>query len=113
MGDAEHMRRAIKLAEGVRGSTTPNPWVGAVVVPADGSSTFEGATAAPGGLHAEAQALELAGGAARGSTLFTTLEPCVHFGRTPPCTDAIITAGVARVVIGVEDPDTQVAGQGI
>jgi len=112
MGDAEHMRRAIELAAGVRGTTTPNPWVGAVVVPADGTSTFEGATAPPGGQHAEAQALSLAGDAARGSTLFTTLEPCVHFGRTPPCTDAIIEAGVARVVIGLQDPDTNVAGRG-
>jgi diaminohydroxyphosphoribosylaminopyrimidine deaminase/5-amino-6-(5-phosphoribosylamino)uracil reductase len=107
------MRRAIELAEAVRGTTTPNPWVGCVVVPADGSPTFEGATAPPGGPHAEATALALAGDQARGATLFTTLEPCVHFGRTPPCTDGIIAAGVTRVVIAVEDPDPHVAGKGV
>ncbi len=114
MDEAVHMRRAIELAEAVRGLTTPNPWVGCVIVPtSDGALTFEGATAPPGGLHAEAQALSLAGDAARGSTLFTTLEPCVHHGRTPPCTDAIIEAGVTRVVIGIEDPDAHVAGRGV
>jgi diaminohydroxyphosphoribosylaminopyrimidine deaminase/5-amino-6-(5-phosphoribosylamino)uracil reductase len=113
MDDAEHMRRAIELAESVRGTTSPNPWVGSVIVPPGaGSTTFEGATAPPGGRHAEAQALALAGDQARGSTLFTTLEPCVHHGRTPPCTDAIIKAEVARVVIGIEDPDANVAGRG-
>jgi diaminohydroxyphosphoribosylaminopyrimidine deaminase/5-amino-6-(5-phosphoribosylamino)uracil reductase len=111
MDEATHMRRAIELAEAVRGTTTPNPWVGAVVVTPDGTA-FEGATAPPGGPHAEAQALAQAGDRARGSTLFTTLEPCVHFGRTPPCTDAIISAGVARVVVAVEDPDANVAGRG-
>jgi diaminohydroxyphosphoribosylaminopyrimidine deaminase/5-amino-6-(5-phosphoribosylamino)uracil reductase len=113
MPDAEHMQQAIEVAEAVRGTTSPNPWVGAVVVSAAGDVIGQGATAPPGGAHAEVQALAQAGDGARGATLFSTLEPCVHHGRTPPCTDAIITAGVARVVIAVEDPDTQVAGRGI
>jgi diaminohydroxyphosphoribosylaminopyrimidine deaminase/5-amino-6-(5-phosphoribosylamino)uracil reductase len=114
MDDVHHMRRAIAVAEEVRGSTSPNPWVGCVLVPADPhSTTFEGATAPPGGPHAEVVALTRAGPAAKGATLFTTLEPCVHQGRTPPCTAALIKAGVARVVIGLEDPDPQVAGRGI
>ncbi len=112
MDDVHHMRRAIAVAETVRGSTSPNPWVGCVIVPADPGTTFEGATAPPGGPHAEIAALAQAGDQAKGATLFTTLEPCVHQGRTPPCTAAIIEAGVARVVIGLEDPDLQVAGQG-
>jgi len=117
MDDAVHMRRAMALAAGVRSSTAPNPWVGCVIVPRPfgtaAATTFEGATAAPGGHHAEASALVAAGAAARGATLYVTLEPCGHHGRTPPCTDAVITAGVARVVVGVEDPDPQVAGRGI
>ncbi len=80
----------------------------------DPSSVFEGATSPPGGPHAEITALaRAADGHARGATLYTTLEPCVHHGRTPPCTDAIVAAGVARVVIGIEDPDPQVAGRGV
>jgi diaminohydroxyphosphoribosylaminopyrimidine deaminase/5-amino-6-(5-phosphoribosylamino)uracil reductase len=95
--------------------TTPNPWVGCVVVAADGVETFEGATTPPGGAHAEVVALEaaVAGGSARSATLYSTLEPCVHHGRTAPCTDAIIEAGVARVVVGVPDPDARVSGRGI
>ena len=112
--DAEHMRRAIDLGDSVRGITSPNPWVGSIVVSARNPNlTFGGATAPPGGPHAEIAALSRAGAThARGGTLFTTLEPCAHTGRTPPCTDAIIEAGVARVVIGVEDPDPLVAGRG-
>ena len=102
------MRRAIELAATVRGATSPNPWVGAFLEP-----DYEGATSPPGGPHAEVHALRSAGTAARGATLFTTLEPCSHVGRTPPCVDAILEAGVARVVVGVEDPDSQVAGRGI
>ena len=117
MDDAVHMRRAMALAAGVRSSTAPNPWVGCVIVtPPFGTAaptTFEGATAPPGGPHAEAGALAAAGAAARGATLYVTLEPCGHHGRTPPCTDAVIAAGVARVVVGVEDPDPRVAGRGI
>jgi len=112
--DAVHMRRAVAVAETVRESTAPNPWVGCVVVGVDGSEvTFEGATAPPGGPHAEVTALALAGVLARGATLFTTLEPCAHQGRTPPCTDAIVAAGVTRVVIGIEDPDPAVSGRGV
>jgi diaminohydroxyphosphoribosylaminopyrimidine deaminase/5-amino-6-(5-phosphoribosylamino)uracil reductase len=117
MDDVQHMRRAMALAATVRGSTAPNPWVGCVVFPAahaSGFATFfEGATAPPGGPHAEVTALAHAGEAARGATLYVTLEPCVHHGRTPPCTDAIIAAGVSRVVVGVQDPDGRVAGRGV
>ena len=110
MDDVEHMRRALAQAATVRSTTAPNPWVGCVIVPpgpaADAGAVFAGATAPPGGPHAEAAALAAAGEAARGATLYVTLEPCAHHGRTPPCTDAIIEAGVARVVVGIEDPDT-------
>jgi diaminohydroxyphosphoribosylaminopyrimidine deaminase/5-amino-6-(5-phosphoribosylamino)uracil reductase len=109
--DLSTMRRALELAASVRASTAPNPWVGCVVVGTDGRR-YEGATQPPGGPHAEAVALATAGGAARGATLYTTLEPCAHHGRTAPCAQAIADAGVARVVIGVEDPDPQVAGRG-
>jgi diaminohydroxyphosphoribosylaminopyrimidine deaminase / 5-amino-6-(5-phosphoribosylamino)uracil reductase len=117
MDDVEYMRRAMAQAATVRSTTAPNPWVGCVVVPPGpgpaGEASFEGATAPPGGPHAEVTALAAAGEAARGATLYVTLEPCAHHGRTPPCTDAIIAAGVSRVVIGIEDPDEQVAGRGI
>lgn len=105
------MAKAIEAASAVRHLTSPNPWVGAVLV-APGGSAYTGATSPPGGLHAERHALALAGAAARGSTLVTTLEPCDHHGRTPPCTAAIIGAGVSRVVIGVLDADPQVSGAG-
>ena len=117
MDDVEHMCRAMGLAAAVRSSTAPNPWVGCVIVPPATTpgegSTFEGATAPPGGPHAEVAALTRAGDAARGATLYVTLEPCAHHGRTPPCADAIVAAGVTRVVVGVEDPDPQVAGRGL
>ena len=117
MDDVEQMRRALALAATVRTTTAPNPWVGSVVVPPDsgpdGGKVFAGATAPPGGPHAEVEALAAAGAAAKGATLYVTLEPCAHHGRTPPCSDAIIAAGVSRVVIGVEDPDERVAGRGI
>ena len=115
--DEEHMARALSLATAVRGTTAPNPWVGCVVVPAAGGSdpVFEGATAPPGGPHAEVTALAAAAsaGLARGSTLYSTLEPCSHTGRTPPCVDAIVRGGVARVVVGMLDPDPRVAGSGV
>ncbi len=113
--DREFMDRAIAAGDSVRGTTAPNPWVGCVVVSGlDPAQIFEGATAPPGGPHAEVTALAQAGKLhARGATLFTTLEPCAHHGRTPPCTDAIIAAGVRRVVVAVEDPDPQVAGKGV
>ncbi len=112
MDDLEAMERALGLAATVRSSTSPNPWVGAVVVTPDGRA-FDGATAPPGGLHAEPAALAAAGPAARGATLYSTLEPCSHHGRTPPCVDAIVSAGVRRAVVGLVDPDQQVAGRGI
>jgi diaminohydroxyphosphoribosylaminopyrimidine deaminase/5-amino-6-(5-phosphoribosylamino)uracil reductase len=111
-GDRDLMARALTLAAGVRTSTAPNPWVGAVVVAADGTE-FGGATEPPGGRHAEIVALDAAGAAARGATLATTLEPCSHHGRTPPCADAIVAAGIRRVVVAVEDPDPHVAGEGL
>jgi diaminohydroxyphosphoribosylaminopyrimidine deaminase / 5-amino-6-(5-phosphoribosylamino)uracil reductase len=109
--DEAAMVCALDLAAGVRTSTSPNPWVGAVVVTPDGTHT--GATEPPGGRHAEIVALDAAGVAARGASLVTTLEPCSHTGRTGPCADAIIDAGIARVVLAIEDPDPGVAGQGI
>jgi diaminohydroxyphosphoribosylaminopyrimidine deaminase/5-amino-6-(5-phosphoribosylamino)uracil reductase len=114
------MARALAVAETVQGRTAPNPGVGAVVVPAGppaspaaGAPRFEGATAPPGGPHAEIAALEAAGTAAEGSTLYVTLEPCAHHGRTPPCTEAIVAAGVRRVVVAVPDPDPLVDGSGL
>jgi diaminohydroxyphosphoribosylaminopyrimidine deaminase/5-amino-6-(5-phosphoribosylamino)uracil reductase len=106
------MRRALALAASVRTRTSPNPWVGALVTTADGES-FEGATAPPGGPHAEVVALQAAGDRGRGATLYTTLEPCAHHGRTPPCTGAIAAAGVGRVVVAILDPDPQVSGRGV
>jgi diaminohydroxyphosphoribosylaminopyrimidine deaminase/5-amino-6-(5-phosphoribosylamino)uracil reductase len=103
------MRRAVELAASVRGTTSPNPWVGCVIEPGG----FEGATQPPGGPHAEIVALAAAGDVARGATLVSTLEPCAHHGRTPPCVEAIVAAGVARVVIGTEDPDPLVHGRGV
>ncbi len=114
MVDEAHMARAVALAATVQGTTEPNPWVGCVIVPAGSArSTFEGATAPPGGAHAERAALAAAGDAAAGSTLYTTLEPCAHVGRTGACTRAIVEAGVSRVVVGVLDPDPLVAGRGL
>lgn len=112
--DETWMGAALELARAVRADTSPNPWVGAVVVPAAGEEPVaEGSTQPPGGAHAEVVALDLAGDTARGSTLYVTLEPCSHHGRTPPCAEAIIAAGVARVVVGVLDPDRQVWGRGV
>jgi len=113
--DERWMRRALALAAQVRTRTSPNPWVGCVLVCADGR-VVDGATSPPGGHHAEADALRqaLAAGAdVGGATAVTTLEPCSHHGRTPPCADALIDAGVTRVVVGVADPDPQVAGRGL
>ena len=106
------MRRATSRAASVRTVASPNPWVGAVIETADGR-VFEGATAEPGGPHAEAAALAAAGPAARGATLWSTLEPCAHHGRTPPCADAIVAAGVRRVVVALGDPDPRVDGAGL
>jgi diaminohydroxyphosphoribosylaminopyrimidine deaminase / 5-amino-6-(5-phosphoribosylamino)uracil reductase len=111
MRDEAAMRRAVELAASVRTQTSPNPWVGCVIV--SGASSFEGAHAGPGQAHAEAAALAAAGDAARGATLYCTLEPCSHVGRTGPCADAIVAAGVSRVVVGVLDPDPHVSGRGL
>ncbi len=99
-----YMRRALQLAEKARGMTSPIPMVGAVVV-RDGKIVGEGYHERAGGPHAEVIALREAGELAKGSTLVVTLEPCNHYGKTPPCTDAILKAGVSRVVIGIRDPN--------
>ena len=104
--------KAIALARQALGTTSPNPAVGAVVV-SSGAVVGEGFTLPPGQRHAEIGALEQAGDLARGATLYTTLEPCCHYGRTPPCTKAIIEAGVKEVRVAVIDPNPRVAGQGM
>jgi diaminohydroxyphosphoribosylaminopyrimidine deaminase/5-amino-6-(5-phosphoribosylamino)uracil reductase len=112
--DERNMKMAIDAASGVRRRTSPNPWVGCVVECLDGR-VFVGATEPPGGRHAEIVALHAArdaGADTRGATVFTTLEPCSHHGRTGPCAAALIEAGVARVVSALEDPDANVAGRG-
>lgn len=106
------MRRALELAERARGLTSPNPMVGAVVVDA-GSIVGEGFHAAAGRPHAEVEALAAAGGRAQGATLYVTLEPCAHWGRTPPCVPVVAAAGVRRVVAAIRDPNPQVAGRGL
>jgi diaminohydroxyphosphoribosylaminopyrimidine deaminase / 5-amino-6-(5-phosphoribosylamino)uracil reductase len=103
------MERALELAERGRGTTRPNPVVGAVVV-RDGDVVGEGWHERPGRPHAEVVALEAAAERARGSTLYLTMEPCSHHGRTPPCTDAVLAAGVARVVAGALDPNPTAGG---
>ena len=105
------MDLALEAARSCRLVTSPNPWVGSVVD--CGDDQFLGATSPPGGNHAEINALEAAGPRAEGADLYTTLEPCDHQGRTGPCTDAIIAAGIARVFVAVEDPDPAVWGRGI
>jgi diaminohydroxyphosphoribosylaminopyrimidine deaminase/5-amino-6-(5-phosphoribosylamino)uracil reductase len=114
--DTAAMDAAITAAAAVRCRTSPNPWVGSVVV-VEGRIVGIGATKPPGGAHAERTAMDegalAGGGSIAGGTVVTTLEPCDHEGRTGPCTDAIVAAGVARVVVAVEDPDPQVSGRGI
>src|SRR5262245_13284040 len=112
MTDEAWMRRALDLAGRGRGAVEPNPLVGAVLV-RDGACVGQGWHQRFGGPHAEVHALEAAGAAARGSTLYVTLEPCCHHGKTPPCTDAVLRAGVARVVAAMGDPYPQVAGGGL
>lgn len=106
------MRAAIALSRRALGSTWPNPAVGCVIVK-DGLPVGQGATASGGRPHAETQALAMAGAAARGATAYVSLEPCAHHGQTPPCADALIEAGIARVVIGHHDPDPRVDGAGV
>jgi len=107
------MERALLLAGRARGRTTPNPPVGAVVVTPEGVVAGTGFHERAGEPHAEVFALREAGRAARGATLYCTLEPCSHFGRTPPCVDRVLEAGVARVVAAVEDPNVRVSGGGV
>ncbi len=104
--------RAVELAERGRGTTSPNPLVGAVVV-SGGEVVGEGWHERRGQAHAEVNALRAAGERARGATLYVSLEPCTHHGATPPCTDAIVAAGVERVVVGVRDPNPTVSGGGV
>ncbi len=106
------MRRAVTLARQALGSTSPNPAVGAVIVK-DGEIVGEGYTQPPGGDHAEVVALKQAGSLAKGGTLHVTLEPCNHLGRTPPCTDAIIEAGISSAHVALRDPNPVVSGGGL
>src|SRR5882724_8919121 len=108
--DSELMLRAIELGAG--GDPTPNPHVGSVLTKTDGTIIAEGFHEAAGLDHAEVVALKQAGPLAHGSTLYVTLEPCNHHGRTPPCVDAVLAAGVTRVVIGCLDPNPFVPGGG-
>lgn len=112
MSDVEWMRAALRLADSGTGSTYPNPCVGAVIV-RRGVVVGRGRSDITGGPHAEVRALAEAGEAARGATIYVTLEPCNHRGRTPPCVDALLAAGIARVVVAIEDPAPHVAGAGI
>lgn len=95
-----------------RGRTSPNPPVGALIVK-QGEVLAEGYHKKAGGPHAEIEAIKIAGKKAKGATLVVTLEPCCHFGKTPPCTDAIIEAGIRKVLIGARDPNPKVSGRGI
>ncbi len=112
IGRTEHLKRALELAELGRATAAPNPVVGAVVVDPGGAVVGEGWHERPGGPHAEVAALAAAGERARGATLYVSLEPCAHHGRTPPCADAVIAAGIARVVVAVGDPNPKTNGQG-
>src|SRR5277367_6619075 len=110
--DAGFLREALDLAREGRAQASPNPMVGAVLV-RDGEVVGRGFHTYAGVKHAETVALAEAGEKARGATLYVTLEPCSHHGRTPPCADALIQAGVARVVAAMEDPNPLVSGQGL
>jgi diaminohydroxyphosphoribosylaminopyrimidine deaminase/5-amino-6-(5-phosphoribosylamino)uracil reductase len=112
MTDADYMDRALLLAARGRGQTSPNPMVGAVIVSPDGIIVGHGSHERAGEAHAEVQALNIAGDRARGATMYSTLEPCCHRGRTGPCVVAIAEAGVARVVAASEDPNPLVRGRG-
>ena len=109
--DESYMREALRIAEYARGRTAPNPLVGAIIV-RDGTIIASGWHRAAGEPHAEIHALRMAGELARGATLYVTLEPCAHHGRTGPCAEAVIAAGIARVVIALCDPNPLVAGRG-
>ena len=112
--DRRFMQIALRLARRGLGTTAPNPSVGAVIVDEMSGEVIARGWTQPGGRpHAETEALRRAGARARGATMYVTLEPCSHYGKTPPCADAIIQAGVARVVAGILDPDPRVAGRGV
>ncbi len=112
--DTHMMAIALRMAEQGLGQTAPNPSVGAVIArPETGELIARAVTASGGRPHAETQAIALAGGRAKGATIYVTLEPCSHHGHTGPCSDAIIAAGIKRVVVAIEDPDPRVAGRGL
>ncbi|MEM7198120.1 MAG: bifunctional diaminohydroxyphosphoribosylaminopyrimidine deaminase/5-amino-6-(5-phosphoribosylamino)uracil reductase RibD, partial [Pseudomonadota bacterium] len=110
--DQHIMATCLRLAKHQQGVTWPNPAVGCIIVK-DGAIIARGVTAKGGRPHAETQALQKAGTSAFGATLYVTLEPCAHHGQTPPCVDAIIAAKIARVVIGMTDPDPRTSGKSI
>lgn len=112
LSDIEYINRALDLAERGRGTTSPNPMVGAVVVGHDGTVVGQGYHEKAGGPHAEVRALDEAGELARGASLYLTLEPCSHTGRTGPCAERVVAAGITRVVASSEDPNPGVAGRG-
>jgi diaminohydroxyphosphoribosylaminopyrimidine deaminase/5-amino-6-(5-phosphoribosylamino)uracil reductase len=112
MPDLQHMQAALALARRGLGNVWPNPAVGCVLVK-DGQVVGRGWTQPGGRPHAEVEALRRAGGRARGATAYVTLEPCCHWGKTPPCTDAFIEAGIARAVVALRDPDPRVNGEGL
>lgn len=111
--DEIHLAAAFALGRRNLGDTWPNPAVGAVVLDADGRVAGRGWTQRGGRPHAETEALRRAGERAKGGTLYVTLEPCSHHGKTPPCAEAVVTAGIARVVVPIEDPNPVVAGAGL
>jgi diaminohydroxyphosphoribosylaminopyrimidine deaminase / 5-amino-6-(5-phosphoribosylamino)uracil reductase len=110
--DVAHMTRALRIAERGRGRTSPNPMVGALIVDDDGAVVGRGYHKAAGGPHAEVHALEDAGPRARGATLYCTLEPCSHTGRTGPCAHRVVEAGIRRAVVAIGDPNPRVHGRG-
>ena len=112
MTDEYYMREALRVAANARGRTSPNPLVGAVIV-RQGRIVASGWHREAGTPHAEIHALRMAGDLAKGATLYVTLEPCAHYGRTGPCAKAVAEAGIARAVIAMQDPNPLVAGKGI
>src|SRR5262245_40194386 len=111
--DLEFMQMALRLARRGLGNVSPNPTVGCVIVDGKGDVVGRGWTQRGGRPHAETEALGRAGVHAKGATVYATLEPCAHHGKTPPCAEALIKAGVSHVVTAIEDPDSRVSGRGI
>ena len=111
--DKRWMRAAIAQSRHAEGRTNSNPPVGCVILDKSGRLCAAAHTGMGGVPHAETQALDIAGKLAKGSTVYVTLEPCAHYGKTPPCIDALIAAGVARIVVAVGDPDARVNGRGL